>query len=127
MPRVKIETTLPVERTASSALMDDVMDVIVTVLRIPPDDRNISFIAHDEEFFRMKPPYRFFIEIMLFSGRSKETKKLLYRSLLDRLFEKHRIERETVLILLNEQPRENWGLRGGIPGDEIDLGYRIDI
>lgn len=127
MPRVKIETTLPVERTASSALMDDVMDVIVTVLRIPPDDRNISFIAHDEEFFRMKPPYRFFIEIMLFSGRSKETKKLLYRSLLDRLSEKHRIEPQAVMILLNEQPRENWGLRGGIPGDEIDLGYRIDI
>ena len=127
MPRVTIETAQPLDRVSSQALMDDVIDVIIEVLCISPDDRNISFVAHEEDFFRMKPPYQFFIEISLFSGRSKEKKKFLYRSLLDRLFEKHGIEREAVMIMLNEQPRENWGLRGGIPGDEIDLGYRIDI
>jgi phenylpyruvate tautomerase PptA (4-oxalocrotonate tautomerase family) len=127
MPRVKIESTVPIERTLAQALMDDVMDAIVATLHIPSDDRNISFVTYESEMFRMKPPYQFFIEIALFFGRSSETKKLLYRAILDRLSEKHGIEGRSVMIFLNEQPRENWGLRGGISADDIDLGYRVDI
>jgi len=32
-----------------------------------------------------------------------------------------------VFIVLNEQPRENWGIRGGIPASEIGLGFKVDI
>jgi phenylpyruvate tautomerase PptA (4-oxalocrotonate tautomerase family) len=127
MPRVKIETTQPLDRTSARELMDDVMDVIVKELLLLPDDRNVSFVAHDPDFFRMKPPYSFFIEIALFRGRSKEVKSRLYQAIVGVLLRKHRIDPGAVMIVLNEQPRENWGLRGGLRGDEIDLGYRVDI
>ena len=32
-----------------------------------------------------------------------------------------------IKITLIETPPENWGLRGGMPASEIDLGFRIDV
>ncbi len=29
--------------------------------------------------------------------------------------------------MLNEVERENWGLRGGQPASEIDLGFKVDV
>ncbi|MBN1578044.1 MAG: tautomerase family protein [Chitinispirillaceae bacterium] len=127
MPRVRIESVIPLEKAMARALMVDVTDAVVEALRLPPDDRTVSFVTHDPELFRMKPPYQLFIEIALFLGRTKAAKKRLYQTILYRLSEKHGIDSGSVMILLNEQPRENWALRGGIPGDEIDLGYRVDV
>ena len=127
MPRVRIETAAPMERDTSLSLIHHVMNAIGEVLSLVPDDRTVSFTAYEPEFFRMKPPYKLFIEISLFSGRSKATKKKLYRTIVDRLYHEHGIDVNSVMILLNEQPRENWGLRGGIPGDEISFDYQINL
>ncbi|MBN1604687.1 MAG: tautomerase family protein [Chitinispirillaceae bacterium] len=62
------------------------------------------------------------IEICVFPGRSKETKKNLYAEIVNRL-EDTGIKKEDVFIALQEQPMENWGIRGGISADEVDLGY----
>lgn len=62
------------------------------------------------------------IEICVFPGRSKETKKNLYAEIVNRL-EAIAIMKEDVFIALQEQPMENWGIRGGIPADDVDLGY----
>jgi phenylpyruvate tautomerase PptA (4-oxalocrotonate tautomerase family) len=62
------------------------------------------------------------IELCVFPGRSKETKKNLYTEIIGRL-EKIGIAKEDVSILLLEQPMENWAIRGGLPADEVDLGY----
>ena len=32
-----------------------------------------------------------------------------------------------VKVILHEVPRENWGLRGGIPGSEIQLGFKVEV
>jgi len=32
-----------------------------------------------------------------------------------------------IKITLIETPPENWGLRGGMPASEIDLGFKIDV
>jgi phenylpyruvate tautomerase PptA (4-oxalocrotonate tautomerase family) len=34
---------------------------------------------------------------------------------------------EDIRIVLYEVPRENWGLKGGIPASEIDLGFKVEI
>jgi len=31
------------------------------------------------------------------------------------------------MIMLNEIARENWGRAGGVPGSELDLGFKVDI
>jgi phenylpyruvate tautomerase PptA (4-oxalocrotonate tautomerase family) len=62
------------------------------------------------------------IEISVFPGRSKEAKKNLFAEIVKRL-ETIGIKKEDVFIALQEQPMENWGIRGGISADEVDLGY----
>jgi hypothetical protein len=32
-----------------------------------------------------------------------------------------------VLIVLHEQPMENWGVDGGTPANEVDVGFKVDI
>ena len=32
-----------------------------------------------------------------------------------------------IKITLIETPAENWGIRGGMPASEIDLGFKIDV
>jgi hypothetical protein len=38
-----------------------------------------------------------------------------------------RCSRTRIKITLIEIPPENWGLRGGMPASEIDLGFKIDV
>lgn len=127
MPRVRIESALPVENTTAVAIMKSVMDATVETLKLVSDDRTISFNSYEPGLFTMKPPYTLFVEISLFRGRSKATKKSLYQNILERLHTQCGIDKPAVMILLNEQPKENWGLRGGIPGDEISYDYQVEI
>ena len=66
------------------------------------------------------------IEIFVFPGRKKETKKKLYEEIIKNL-EALGINRNDTFILLIEQPLENWGIRGGIPADEINLGFNTNV
>lgn len=127
MPRVRIESVKSIEHSAAKKIMNSVMDAIVETLKLVPDDRSVSFISYEPELFTLKPPYLLFIEIALFSGRSKAIKKSLYQNILQRLHIQCGIDKQTVMIMLNEQPKENWGLRGGISGDEIDFDYQVEI
>lgn len=67
------------------------------------------------------------ITITLFQGRSVETKRILYRDIVDRLQRQGLAEPDDVLILLDEQPPQNWGMQGGQLASDLDFGYRIDI
>lgn len=126
MPRVKIETSEPLTTERKQLLLTTVLDAVVTALELVPDDRSGSVHVFDETAFCMKPPYLYFIEICLFVGRSKSVKKRLYATLVEQLNKHLGIQPETVMIMLNEQPRENWGLRGGIPADVITFDYTIE-
>ena len=127
MPRIRIESTGQFPVKNAPALMDGVMDAVAAVLALPEDDRNISFTAYPSGMFVMKPPYRFFIEILLFSGRTASTKKKLYRAVVTALEHHFAIPKEQVMIFLNEQPRGNWGIRGGCSADEVALDFSVDV
>lgn len=127
MPLVKIETIKGRDRKFLLLLMDSVMNSVQSVLALPADDRNIRLIEYEQELFIMKTPYKYIIEITLFSGRSAETKKTLYKSIVNTLEEKININKGEVFIVLNEQPPENWGVRGGIAASDIKLDFKIDI
>ncbi|MBD8387111.1 tautomerase family protein [Dysgonomonas sp. BGC7] len=75
----------------------------------------------------MKPPYEILIEIILFSGRTDRAKADLYKKIVEKLGARHSIKGETVFIILNEQPKENWGIRGGKPALEINFDFDIEI
>jgi len=127
MPVVKIELSIGRDRPTLIKIRNSVMDSVVDTLQLPADDRNVRLIEYQPELFLMKPPYEILIEISLFAGRTKETKRKLFQTIVDRLESNGLIEKKKVFIILNEQPLENWGIRGGIPADEIDLGFNVKI
>jgi len=127
MPTVKIELQNGRDKKTLIKIRDLVMDAVVDILQLPSDDRNVRLIEYNPDLFLMKPPYEILIEISMFSGRTKDTKRKLFQTIVDRLETHGLIDKKKILITLNEQPLENWGGRGGIPADEMDLGFKVKI
>ncbi|MEL7140689.1 MAG: tautomerase family protein [Cyanobacteria bacterium J06643_4] len=65
------------------------------------------------------------IEIVMFEGRSVPAKKKLIRLIFERIYQQLGIAENDVEIVIYEQPRHNWGIRG-IPGDELVLNYVVE-
>ncbi|HUM88351.1 MAG TPA: tautomerase family protein [Prolixibacteraceae bacterium] len=127
MPVVKIELIKGKSKEFKMIFMDTVHESMVETLKIPANDKNIRLMDYDADCFDTKPPYQYFIEIIMFSGRTKETKSKLFRSLVDKLHDKLNIDPQSVFIVINEQPTENWGIRGGISASDVQLDFTIAL
>jgi len=127
MPFVKISLAKGNDKTFLSKFKEETLNSIINVLKLPSDDKNILIMEYEKELFEMKDPYRYLIEISMFSGRSDETKRLLFSTIVERLYNKLNIEKESIFIFINEQPLNNWGVRGGKSAEDIDLEFKVDI
>lgn len=127
MPLVKIELVEGKEPAFLNRLQTIIMDVVLETLKLPDDDRNIRLLEYKSGFFSMKPPYEILIEITMFSGRSKSIKNLLYQQMVNTLNDVLKISKESVFMVLLEQPLENWGVRGGFPADEVTLNFKVSL
>ena len=56
----------------------------------------------------------------------ENAKRSLYQAIVTNL-ESFGIPRDHVKILLREVEKENWGIRGGQAGCDVDLGFKIDV
>ena len=126
MPLTRIELPSGKSQEFKVNLINLVSDVLVEILRLPNDDRNIRLLEYAKNNFIMKRPYEILIEITLFKGRPKETKKELYRKIVEVLERKLQIAKDSIFIVLNEQPLENWGIRGGISAEDVTFNFKID-
>jgi 4-oxalocrotonate tautomerase family enzyme len=66
------------------------------------------------------------VEVSMFSGRSLEAKRALYKSIVQR-FTALGINATDITILIHELPADNWGIRGGVPASEVELGYKVRL
>lgn len=66
------------------------------------------------------------MEITLFAGRSLEAKRALYREIVERLG-RFGVAANDITIVLHEVALDNWGIRGGKPASEVDLGFKVDV
>ncbi|WP_375492438.1 tautomerase family protein [uncultured Nostoc sp.] len=66
------------------------------------------------------------IEIIMFEGRSVETKKQLICLLIKNINKKLNIPVYDIEITIFETPKYNWGIRG-LPGDELILNYKVEV
>jgi phenylpyruvate tautomerase PptA (4-oxalocrotonate tautomerase family) len=127
MPITKIVLKKGQPKDFRKGLMDSVHESLVEIFKIPPIDRNQMLSEFDEEYFTAKPPYEIFIEITVFSGRTKETKAALFKSIVVKLQKNLQVNPEKVFIVINEQPVENWGIRGGISAADIKFDFKINV
>jgi phenylpyruvate tautomerase PptA (4-oxalocrotonate tautomerase family) len=130
MPLVKIEILKGKSREYKKAILNGVHQALVEALKIPDHDRFQRIYELDKDDFEV-PPDRTdratIIEIKMFPGRSLEAKKNLYQCLIRNLKNDPGIDGHDVMIILLEPPLTNWGMRGGQPASEVDLGFDLDV
>lgn len=110
-------------------VIEAVQSAMLAALKIPDWDRDVTVDIYSETQ-RIVPTgrsQRFTrVEITMFAGRSIEAKRSLYKTIVQNLAALGVPELE-IKIVLNEQPLENWGLRGGLPASEIELSFKVDV
>jgi len=129
MPLAKIEVRRSWPPEQVQAIIEAVYRAQRTALNVPERDRQIRFIEHKPEHFHVPPGKTenfTLVEISLFAGRSLEAKRSLYQTIVKNLGE-FGIAPSDVFIVLQDIPLDNWGIRGGVPASEVDLGFKVDV
>lgn len=126
---VEVRRTYPPEQ--ETALLEAVHAAIVEAFRVSPVNRNVTLVVHAPHRFLGRPEcsapeYLTNITLYVLRGRSLEAKRRLYQALIAGLAP-FGVPADGVLIRLHELPAENFGVRGGVPLCDVDLGYRVDV
>ena len=129
MPNVTIEIRRHYTRAEEEAIIAAIHAALMEGIKTPAWDKTIRLIVHEPHRFAVPPRCtdRYtLVEIDLFAGRSLEAKRALYQALVRNLG-KFGIPSGDIKILLRESGAENWGIRGGVPASEVDLGFKVDV
>lgn len=111
-----------------SQLSDVIHSCIIDALQFPPDKRAHRFFPLDSSdfFYPTGRTSRYtIIEFSMIEGRSVEAKKQLIRLLFERV-QLLGISTQDLEMTIFETPKYHWGFRG-LPGDEHQLNYKIDV
>ena len=129
MPNVTIEVRRQYAPDEETQIIAAVHAALMEGLKTPEWDRTIRLITHEPHRFAVPPGCgdRYtLVDIDLFTGRSLEAKRELYKALVRNLGTLG-IPPDHIKVLLRESSVENWGIRGGVPASEVDLGFKINI
>ncbi|SHO43704.1 tautomerase family protein [Desulfopila aestuarii] len=126
MPFSRITTNFILEN--ESRFIDTFHETMMRVLKIPDYDRFVLLEQKSEGFYQPTNTSGKYIviEIDMFSGRTIATKRQLYKDLVV-LANSVGIVSSNVTIILRDIDKENWGIRGGQPASEVELGFKTDI
>ena len=129
MPLAKIEVRKHWSEEQAQQIIEAVYLAQREALKVPEDDRQIRYTEYRPEHFH-GPPGKTenytVVEISIFAGRSLDAKRNLYQAIVKNLGTVG-IEPADIFIVVHEIPLDNWGLRGGVPASEIDLGFKVDV
>jgi hypothetical protein len=109
-------------------LSDIIYSCVMDALQYPPDKRCHRFFLLDPDdfFYPVGRTERYtIVEFNMIEGRSVETKKQLIRLMFER-FQHIGISGQDLEMIIFEAPKYNWGFRG-LPGDEHQLNYKIEV
>jgi phenylpyruvate tautomerase PptA (4-oxalocrotonate tautomerase family) len=110
-------------------LIEAVQSALVSAFQIPESDRDVVLDLYDEKrrIVATGRSDRYTrIEIIGIAARSVDAKRALFRAIAENL-EAVGVPRNETRIFLIEPPAESWGIKGGVPASEADLGFKIDV
>ncbi|MDD1428462.1 tautomerase family protein [Dolichospermum sp. ST_sed9] len=128
MTQVKIYGIKDYLNPIKQQLSDAIHSCVVEALQYPLDKRFHRFFPLDKSdfYYSSERSSRYtIIEFSMLEGRSVEAKKKLIRLLFERL-QPLGISSQDLEITIFETPKHNWGFRG-LPGDEHELNYKVDV
>ncbi|MGQ7295331.1 tautomerase family protein [Quadrisphaera sp. KR29] len=115
-------------RQVRQELSDLLHAAAVDVLQLPPAKRFHRFFPMAAEDFPTpegRTERYLVVEVLLFEGRSVAAKKAFYARLY-RDVAALGVGPADLEVVLLETPRHDWAVRG-LPGDELDLPYRVEV
>lgn len=128
MTQVKIYGINDYLNPIKQKLSDAIHSCVMEALQYPADKRFHRFFPLDKSDFYYpsgRSDRYTIIEFSMFEGRSVEAKKQLIHLLFKRL-QPLGISPQDLEITIFETPKHNWGFRG-LPGDEHELNYKVDV
>lgn len=129
MPHAAIHRLRGADPKDRQGILRAVNDAMIEALKVPDDTHPVRLCEYDRDAFLVPQGAGnsfTLVEITIFPGRSLETRRSLYKAIVRRLGVLG-VAGSDLRVVLYEVPLENWGLRGGIPASEIDLGFEISI
>ncbi len=130
MPIVRITIRAGKSPEYKKAVLAGVHNGLVQAFKIPEHDR-IQMLhelgPYHFEIPSSKTEQFTIIEVTAFKGRSMEAKKRFYQTIAANLGEAPGIAGDDILIILHEPPLENWGIRGGKPASDVNLGFAVNV
>jgi hypothetical protein len=109
--------------------MEAVHQALMEAFGIPEPDRNIRIRRYEADEWLLPPGKSdryVLVEVRAFAGRSAQAKGRLYALIVENLG-RLGVPAGDVFVQLAEEPRENWGIRGGQRADLVDLGYEVKV
>jgi 4-oxalocrotonate tautomerase family enzyme len=127
MPLVKIHMRDGKDKEHKKAVLDGVHKALVSAFKIPVNDRTLLLSEYDADHFDGRDINFTIVEIIAFSGRTKEMKKDLYQKIVENVSKTTKLVPTDIFIVINDIPKENWGIRGGQMASEMDLGMNPEV
>ncbi len=115
MPLVRIDMIKGKPRKYKTEVLSIVHDCLIDAFGIEEWDRFQRIIEIDKEDFELpegKTENFMIIDLTIFPGRTREQKRLAIETITESLYKRLGIKNTDVFIIINEPPRENWGLAG---------------
>jgi phenylpyruvate tautomerase PptA (4-oxalocrotonate tautomerase family) len=126
LPLAKLHVPAELGAEACQLLAHDARQAIIRALEVQPIRAKVIIYTSPSHCRSVHPERDLgFVaaEVLIFEGRSRELKERLLVEL-SRVIKLHTgLTPENIFINIQESPRQNWGLVGGVPGDQVDLGY----
>jgi phenylpyruvate tautomerase PptA (4-oxalocrotonate tautomerase family) len=128
MPIVHVHVARGRSSADRKAILDGIHAALVEAFRIPDHDRHQILHEHDLDHFDSAKGSAFtIIEMTVFPGRSADAKRQLYAAIVRNLDSAPGIPPDRVLVVLNEPPLSDWGIRGGKAATDVQIGFRLDV
>lgn len=127
MAQVKVYGNRSVWGERRAEISDALHEALVRTWQLPADKRFHRFLLLDDgDLVAPRSDAYLVVEIVCFTGRSREAKRALIAALYDDVAPRLGLEVNDLEIVIVESPKENWGIRG-MSGDELTLSYRVDV
>ena len=131
MPSAVVDVCRSYTAVEEVGLLDAVHQSIVEAFKVAPTHRNVVLVVHDSHRFRGRtdspaPDRTTNVTLYVLPGRSLQAKRKLYQLIVERLGQ-FGIPKACVLIRLIELPATDFGVRGGLPLADVELGYALDV
>ncbi|MCP1495658.1 phenylpyruvate tautomerase PptA (4-oxalocrotonate tautomerase family) [Pseudomonas migulae] len=122
MPLVRVDIKKHQDPAFAKRVGQQIYAAMHSTIGVPEHDNFQILAEHDEHHFIYDPQYLgisrtdslVFIQITLSEGRTVEQKKLLYKTIAERLNTELAVRLEDVFINLVEVKKENWSFGHGV-------------